>query len=1435
MSGKHPHTNRPESIWPSADDAQRDDLTGLPNRRYLAPRLQDLLRRSSDGRSPFCLVLVDVDHFKRATETYGRVGGDALLKALARRLENLASNNDCLVRFAGDEFALLMPGRRREEAARFAEHIRRQVGEEPFHITQGASVTLTMSLGVTEGPADGTTVRALIEAADDALEAAKQSGRDRVGVAGEISADVPHMRRVLSGFPSPRFVGRVNALARCGAMSHLGERGPTTLVLVQSATGLGRSRLVMEVARQRAESGDLTLWTSCRPELQKSPYAPLADMVRQLATRHPQVLKATIQALGWESSAILGRRFAPFSEGQDPRQTAEVSAEWRSKFFSTVMAAFGHLGREHQLALVFDDLEYADAATLKVLTFLLRHDRQDDHGAGLPIFGTVSQRAIETPPAGSAFGTFWRFVSSWPTVGVVALGPLHADEVAGIVDACFPGHRFPEELSGFVHRLTGGNPMFVQEVLIVLALSGFIQQVGPTWRLDTAGLASLPHGLQELLSKRIEMLDPETSAALSNASVLGSQFSVRLLQRVLDTNEGHATDIADQAIAHRLFVNATSGQGGRLQFTGRSIREITYDSVDEATRRRVHGKVSQLKEHFEVTDMDDALAEIAFHAERGGDQVRIAHSRARQEAAAQRLFRAEESDDYFTQAGTDNAPHIEARIAEFTTPLSSTESERLPGMLKALINVQRGIQMYPPGSQFIQNAIQASLDGIQGLMKQSQGLTIKERGGALEFNGVAFEMEAFGQIGNDVVETLRRAHVHSVTFTRALTARDLASFGEGATRFGAKGYTPREEDWGDFLVKRRAVGLGIVPKRYRATGEGATLGQATRLEGLASEAAKHLPLLKDILRFTAGTAEATLLYPKGSETVRRAVEGLEKALAQAHAYLSAINMGVTNDGFLVNDLRLDVRTFGAAVQAMHQVMSRSDAKSLSFKAGVNSVELESLFRYLGSERASQEQHLPWETRLAAQGIQRVGVDDYVFVAADAQVAPELELEEERAAWSTLTREALLQRVLEDEPESLLEGDLRVALPDLLTDLVLDEEDELVAAIVRRFHLLMQHGDASIRAGSFHLLGDLTDSTSRIVAEALTRNITDYVTVRLRLERAPDVLTSLITTAERVADLHLRAGDLRAASRIIWQLGKGLQVAPEVDDEARGNSRAAVARLMRSQPFERALHALWTPNEKRRALVLHLLEGCGVEAIDRLFQLAFQSNDAARVQIHAEQLAAISSLDDLEARLLTRVNPFDGQAEVTRALEVAELVRCATEAVLVRAFQHRQSSVLDIAGRIVARMRRVEAEPILRRLARSSEPRLRARVVQLVGEVAPRSAVGILGDYLWDESTSEELRVNCCVALGRSSDPKAVEPLEALMSTSWWARIAGQEEPGEVRTAAAWALVTLGTEEALEVLDDFRDDPEAGVREAVDSALPDGLARDKDDDDPGRAE
>lgn len=1419
-SGTGPRRNPAgaEAPWHDEERVYRDDLTGLYNRRFLYPYVQ----RHLDGpaaAAPLSLVMIDVDDFKKVNDTYGPAVGDDIIKAFAGQLQRRLGPNDAVVRFAGDEFVILMPGKRKAEAARFAEQLRRLVSRAAFEAGPGGrKLGLTVSVGISQAPVDGKTVRELVEAADDALHSAKHLGRDRVVVHGEVSTDQPRIRTLLGGFPCPRFVGRATEIARANALSHLGERGPTTLVLLQGTGGVGKSRLLEEMARSRAESGDLTLWTNCREELRKSPYAPVADMIRQLTVQHPGVTAALSRALGPDKVDILSRRFPELRDSK--RGESAPDKEWRSQFFATVLEALRFLGREYKLSLSLDDVHNADAATLKVLTFLLRHDRQDAQGAGMPLFASVSTENTARPGSkDTPFGHFWRFVESWPTVGVVGMGPLPTDEVAGMIDACFPGNRFEAGFAAHVAAVTDGSPLFVEEVLIVLALSGFVTPVGPTWRMDKGGPSSLPGTLSELLSSHFAKLDEETVGALHQAAVIGSEFSVGLLQRVLETNEGRAMEIADRAVSRRLLADQSPGASGNIRFVNREIQKLTYERVDESTKKKVHGRVSRLKEHFEVVDMDDALAEVAFHAAREGDDERAQMSRERQEAEAANLYRSDESDHYFVEAGKIIAPQIESQIAEATTTLGDAGMVALPKVLKGLLGVQRGVQMYPPGSEYTKKALHGFLEVLRPVLQPLDGLTLKERGGRLEINGLATDRGRFGVVGDEVVNLLRRAHVHSVTFIKSTTPRDVVAFGQGVTTFGAKGYHRRENDWKELLNEQGARGIGVVPKKYRATVGGAQLvGTDTKLEGLASESARHLPLLNDILRFTAGTAEATLLYPKGSETVKRAVEGLERALAGAHRLLTSVNLGVTEDGFLVNDLRLDARSFGPAVQAMRDVLGRAEIQSLSFRKGVSATDLELLFRYLRSGRAAMERGRLWAERLAGVGIRHIGVDEYVFVAADVDGGAEEEVLVELQTNAMLDRETLLKMVLESEPIDLLEGRLRAELPDLLTELVLDDNKGAPAEILRRIFLNLDSPDPPVRQTALEVVRELVVETSQIVGRELTTHCTSYVAHLLREERAPGPLTALVTLSGHVAGFHIRGGDLRAASRILWQLGKGFQVDPHIDEDSKSAAADVVERLMESQPFERALTDLWTPNEKRRALALHLLEGCGSQATERVLQLAMKATDEKTVQIHCDQLGAIEQRAALGDRLAARITPFVDADEVLRVLHIADTVGCQTPAVLVRAFQHPHGPVLDRATTMLKRAPREDARKALEKLARLGEPRIRARVITLLGELAPVGAVAQLASWLEDESLPTARLIEICVALGKTGDDAAVPVLEELLETSWWTRLSKQEAPDEMRVAAAWALASIASEAALDVLQDLLDDRQDGVREAAASLL-----------------
>lgn len=171
-----------------ADLVYRDDLTLLLNRRFLYPFVQKQLPQTP-GAPPFTLVMMDLDFFKKVNDTHGHLAGDRVLKGLAERIKTAVRQGERVVRYAGDEFMLLMPATSKHDAARIAERLRRDIEATPFVLgDDGRTTSLTLSVGIAEAPTDAKTVPELIEAADRAMYAAKQTGRNRVCIAGESAA-----------------------------------------------------------------------------------------------------------------------------------------------------------------------------------------------------------------------------------------------------------------------------------------------------------------------------------------------------------------------------------------------------------------------------------------------------------------------------------------------------------------------------------------------------------------------------------------------------------------------------------------------------------------------------------------------------------------------------------------------------------------------------------------------------------------------------------------------------------------------------------------------------------------------------------------------------------------------------------------------------------------------------------------------------------------------------------------------------------------------------------------------------------------------------------------------------------------------------------------------------------------------------------------------
>jgi len=466
----------------------------------------------------------------------------------------------------------------------------------------------------------------------------------------------------------PVFVGRERELQRLEEALDDARQKVGRIVLVSSEAGGGKTRLLEEFTR-RAAAAQLRVHSGwCWEGEGARPYWPWVQILRALiASRNPDELREQMGSRALDMARIIPSLRDKLPEL--PESPPVQSDQERFRLFDSISGFLRSVAEgEGTQILVLDDLQWADAPSLRLIDFLA-HEMTD---APVLILGAYREEEV-APPLSQTLGILARR----SLFEHLSLKGLSTAEIAQILRVNGNGEP-SEELVSAVAEKTNGNAFLVTEIAQLIQSQPGAYRTGVTG----AGSFALPQGVTAVVQRRLAMLPPRAHKVLAVASVIGPEFSREVLAQALDA------ELRGEALAAALessIVTEVPDALGRYRFTQALVSEVLYEEIDTSERALIHRRVAQVLERMQSMNPTSNLAEIAFHYGEGAspeefEKAIVFAKRAGERAMDQLAW--EEASSHFCDA-LKLLEQREARTAKERCQLllAAADSERRAGNL----------------------------------------------------------------------------------------------------------------------------------------------------------------------------------------------------------------------------------------------------------------------------------------------------------------------------------------------------------------------------------------------------------------------------------------------------------------------------------------------------------------------------------------------------------------------------------------------------------------------------------------------------------------------------------------------------------------------------------------------------------------------------------
>ncbi|HSZ36488.1 MAG TPA: BTAD domain-containing putative transcriptional regulator [Acidimicrobiales bacterium] len=544
-------------------------------------------------------------------------------------LETLTTQHPMRERLWSQRMLALYRSGRQAEALRVYQDLRSTLVDE-LGIEPGHDVSWMEHAILTQDPA------LFFASPDEAASDAGGETEDRTGAAAE-SPGGYRVRIPTSPTQGP-LVGRERESALLRDWWASVGKGDGDLLLVEGDPGIGKTRLVGELARAVESEGALVLWGRC-DEDPVAPFQPFAEALGRYfhAESADRISRMPTWQLRELSRLVLRlREYATPFEGDpgDPEGN-------RFRFFEAVAATLNELPGSGRLLLVVDDLHFADQPTLLLLRHVLRNIDPERIG----IVGMYIDTEVRS---GHWLRQALADLRSGRSVEMVHLEGLREDGVEELVRS-WP--KVPVELVPRLCKLTDGNPLFLEEMLDHLG-EGQTEQ-------DDHGETLVPpeleptEAIRELVARRVSRMPEDVIYLLQAAAVAGQECEASIVAEAAALSPDQQLDAFDRAEESRLLRRAGGLVRDRYSFTHGLVRDAIYGELLRGRRVRYHYQIALATERVHGESIDRYVNELAHHfymgAALGGADKAIRYCIAAGERAL-RLLAFEEAVGHLTRA-----------------------------------------------------------------------------------------------------------------------------------------------------------------------------------------------------------------------------------------------------------------------------------------------------------------------------------------------------------------------------------------------------------------------------------------------------------------------------------------------------------------------------------------------------------------------------------------------------------------------------------------------------------------------------------------------------------------------------------------------------------------------------------------------------------------